>query len=162
MSYNQDDLFRVSLSQGIHDIPPTSEQDTDWREVQFPKQIGQKEARTLCRYLVVNLKGDCYVSLHTDKHETFGDRLPATKPQTLEDVPLISQTQKLSGSVTRIDNLANIEFFFNVVYYSRMDRNLYDGMHLAQGVYDWNEMDPSGQALATDIRSTVKEYFKSR
>ena len=131
-----------------------------WRDISFPRKIGPREARTLCRYLVVNLKGDCYVSLYTDKHETFGERFQAIKPQTLEDVPLSPRTLKLSGLVTRTNNLSNIEFFFNVAHDSGTDRTSYDAMHLAQGVFDWDEMGSTSQALATDIYSTVENYFR--
>jgi len=134
------------------------ESDFEWNQINFPKSIGQLEARKICRYLVSTLEGECYVSLHTDKHETFGQRF-TPKPKTLGEVPLTLGDVNLTGSITRTDNVTMVEFAF-LKEYDQRDRLKYQKLRLSIGVYDWDEISKDSRALVTDIRSQVENYFQ--
>lgn len=137
------------------------EEISDWREIRFPRRIGQKEARTLCRHLVFSLEGNCYVQLNTKRSEQFGDRFLDKTPTSPEEVPLISSGSKLSGVIQRTSDISSVEFNFEQDYDKR-GRIGYKGMDLAVGLYDWNEMDESNRALVTDVRSAVQGYFQGK
>ena len=137
------------------------DEDFDWRTVEFPESIGHREARRLCRHFVVSLEGECYVSLSTQKHETFGERFQSAKPKTLEEVPLTPGDLKLSRAITRTTDLSNVEFAFSLEYDRRGDL-YYNGMHLSVGVYDLDEMSSQDRELVRDVREAVKGYFEAK
>jgi hypothetical protein len=135
--------------------------ESNWRDIVFPRQVGQREARTFCRYLAFILEGDCYVSFHTDKHETFGERVQSVKPKTLGEVPLIPGSLHIGGTVTRTSDLSNVEFGFSHDY-DRRDRIFYNGMNLSVRAFDWHELDLKTRVFVGDIRSAVQGYFEWR
>lgn len=140
------------------------EEGKDWRKVQFPKNIGQKEARKLCRYLAYNLDGNCYLSLSTKKQDTFGQRFQERerRPKSLEEIPMIPGTVNLAGGITRTTDLSQVEFVFSFAHQERMDRTLYKGLELSFGVYDWDEISPQNRDLVNDVKDAVHEYFSGR
>jgi len=134
--------------------------ETNWREILFPRNIGQTEARKLCNYLVTSLDGPCYVSLDTDKHETFGERFATVRPSSLDEVPLIPGGLKLRGTINRTPTLTCAEFSFLRGHDKKMDRTTYRGLQLSLGAYDWDEISEPNRNLVTDIRAVVRGYFE--
>ena len=128
-------------------------------KIDFQRDIGVREARTLYRHLVSSL-ANSYLDLHTKQHECFGERFRSIKECTSSDeVPITPGQRDLAGIITRASNMSSVEFSF-LRCFDKRNREKYGALRLSFGAYDWDEIKDGDRSLVQDIRSVVNQYFK--
>jgi hypothetical protein len=128
-------------------------------KIDFQRDIGVREARTLCRHLVLNLSDSCYLDLYTKQHECFGERFRSKGYVSPNEVPVTTGERNLSGAITRTSNMSSVEFSF-LRCFDKRDRERYASLRLGVGAYDWDELQEENRALVQDIRNVVNQYFQ--
>jgi hypothetical protein len=122
-------------------------------KIDFSREIGVREARTLCRHLVANLSG-CYLDLNTKQFEHFGDRLRIQDYASPDEVQLSPGERNLSGHITRISDLSSTELNF-LRCFDQRGRQRYVGLKLLFNAYDWDEINEKDRNLVQDVRIVV-------
>lgn len=132
--------------------------EEDITEIKFPRTLNYQEARDLCRYLALKMRGGVDLRISTYRSERFGDSFLEKKSENLDELIERIIHEELSGYMARRNPWGSASFSLRSdhddekIFYTGLSFSVTPGTRLG-------ELKSDSVEIMQDTRGLIKEYF---